>query len=190
MFYGLEDLFEEVWLVNAHHVKNVPGRKTEMSDAKRLADVAAHGMVRSSLVAPVDIRGLRKLTRSRTQIQARAQEIQRLERLFQDAGIKLTSVASQVWSKSSRAMVEMLISGQADPVGLAELAKGRMRSKIPALTEALEPDGNPTTVRWPVGSWPTSTSSTPPSASSATRSSSVSSLSKRRSGCSRRFRGQ
>ena len=139
VFYGLEDRFGEMWLVNAHHVKNVPGRKTDMSDAEWLADVAAHGMVRASFVPPVELRGLRELTRYRkTQIRARAQEIQRLERLFQDAGIKLTSVASRVWSKSSRAMVEMLIAGQADPVALAELAKGRMRSKIPALTEALE----------------------------------------------------
>ena len=139
VFYGLEDRFGEMWLVNAHHVKNVPGRKTDMSDAEWLADVAAHGMVRASFVPPAQLRGLRELTRYRkTQIRARAQEIQRLERLFQDAGIKLTSVASRVWSKSSRAMVEMLIAGQADPVVLAELAKGRMRSKIPALTEALE----------------------------------------------------
>ena len=139
VYYGLEDLFDEVWLVNAHHVKNVPGRKTDMSDAQWLADVAAHGMVRPSMVPPPEIRALRELTRyRRTQVQARGVEIQRLEKLFQDAGIKLTSVASKVWSKSSRAMIEMLISGQADPATLAELAKGRMRSKIPALTEALE----------------------------------------------------
>jgi transposase len=139
VYYGLEDRFAEMWLVNAHHVKNVPGRKTDMSDAEWLADVAAHGMVRPSFVPPVEIRGLRELTRYRkTQIVARGQEIQRLERLFQDAGIKLTSVASTVWSKSSRAMTEMLIAGEADPVALAELAKGRMRSKIPALTEAME----------------------------------------------------
>lgn len=139
VFYGLEDRFGEVWLVNAHHVKNVPGRKTDMSDAEWLADVAAHGMVRPSFVPPVEIRGLRELTRYRkTQIRARGQEIQRLERLLQDAGIKLTSVASKVWSKSSRAMVEMLIAGKSDPTVLAELAKGRMRSKIPALIEALE----------------------------------------------------
>lgn len=138
VFYGLEDRFAEVWLVNAHHVKNVPGRKTDMSDAEWLADVAAHGMVRPSFVPPPEIRGLRELTRYRkTQITARGQEIQRLERLFQDAGIKLTSVASRVWSKSSRAMTEMLIAGEVDPAVLAELAKGRMRSKIPALTEAL-----------------------------------------------------
>ena len=139
VYYGLEDLFDEVWLVNAHHVKNVPGRKTDMSDAEWLADVAAHGMVRPSMMPPPQIRALRELTRyRRTQVQARGVEIQRLEKLLQDAGIKLTSVASKVWSKSSRAMIEMLISGHADPAALAELAKGRMRSKIPALTEALE----------------------------------------------------
>jgi transposase len=120
-------------------VKNVPGRKTDMSDAEWLADVAAHGMVRASFVPPMEIRAVRELTRYRkTQIRARVQEIQRLERLFQDAGIKLTSVASTVWSKSSRAMTEMLIAGQADPVVLAELSKGKMRAKIPALTEALD----------------------------------------------------
>jgi transposase len=139
VYYGLEDRFDELWLVNAHHVKNVPGRKTDMSDAEWLADVAAHGMVRPSFVPPPAIRGLRELTRYRkTQIQARGQEIQRLEKLFQDAGIKLTSVASKVWSQSSRAMVEMLIAGETDPAVLAELAKGRMRPKIPALVEALE----------------------------------------------------
>jgi transposase len=139
VYYVLEDLFDEVWLVNAHHVKNVPGRKTDMSDAEWLADVAAHGMVRPSMVQPPDIRALRELTRyRRTQIRARAMEIQRLEKVLQDAGIKLTSVASKVWSKSSRAMIEVLIVGEADPAILANLAKGRMRSKIPALTEALE----------------------------------------------------
>lgn len=139
VYYGLEDQFGELWLVNAHHVKNVPGRKTDMADAEWLADVAAHGMVRPSFVPPPEIRGLRELTRYRkTQIRARGQEIQRLEKLYQDAGVKLTSVASTTWSKSARAMVEMLIAGERDPAVLAELAKGRMRPKIPALMEALE----------------------------------------------------
>jgi len=139
VYYGLEDRFDELWLVNAHHVHNVPGRKTDMSDAEWLADVAAHGMVRPSFVPPPEVRGLRELTRYRkTQIRMRSQEIQRLEKLLQDAGIKLTSVASGVWSQSSRAMIEMLISGETDPVILAELSKGRMRPKIPALIEALE----------------------------------------------------
>ncbi len=174
VFYGLEDRFAELWLVNAHHVKNVPGRKTDMSDAEWLADVAAHGMVRPSFVPPVEIRGLRELTRYRkTQIRARGQEIQRLERLLQDAGIKLTSVASRVWSQSSRAMIEMLIAGQHDPTVLAELAKGRMRPKIPALIEALESRWSPTTRRSPARSWPTSISSMRRSRRSAPRSWSV-----------------
>jgi transposase len=144
VFYPLEGLFEEVWLVNAQHVKNVPGRKTDMADAEWLADVAAHGMVRPSFVPPPEIRALRELTRYRkSQITARAQEIQRLEKVLQDAGVKLTSVASRVWSKSSRAMIEALISGTTDPAALAELAKSRMRSKIPALVEALEGNWRP-----------------------------------------------
>jgi transposase len=98
--YSLERRFT-VWLCNARHVKKVPGRKTDLSDAEWLADVAAHGMVRPSFVAPLPIRELRELTRYRkTQIEARAAEKQRLEKVLQDAGIKLTSVASRVltWS--------------------------------------------------------------------------------------------
>lgn len=139
VFYVLEDLFDQVWLVNAGHVKNVPGRKTDLSDAEWLADVAAHGMVRPSLVPPPPIRALRELTRYRkTQITARGVEIQRLEKLLQDAGIKLSSVASKVWSRSARAMVEALIAGERSPATLADLAKGKMRDKIPALVEALD----------------------------------------------------
>ena len=118
--------------------KKVPGRKTDMSDAEWLADVAAHGMVRPSFVPPAPIRELRELTRYRkTQIDARASEVQRLEKVLQDAGIKLSSVASKVRTQSGRAMVEALIAGERDGVKLAELAKGRMRLKIPALAEAL-----------------------------------------------------
>jgi transposase len=137
VYYALENTFE-VWLCNAHHVKNVPGRKTDMSDAEWLADVAAHGMVRASFVPPLPIRELRELTRYRkTQIDARASEIQRLEKVLQDAGIKLTSVASKVLTQSGRAMVDALIEGERDPACLAELAKGKLRPKIPQLTEAL-----------------------------------------------------
>jgi transposase len=125
-------------LVNAAHVKNVPGRKTDLNDAEWLADVAAHGMVRPSLVPPPDIRELRELTRYRkTQIAIRGQEIQRLDKVLQDAGIKISSVASKVLSKSSRAMIEALIAGETDAAVLAEMALRRMRSKIPELTEAL-----------------------------------------------------
>ena len=139
VYYALEGLFAELWLCNAAHVKNVPGRKTDLSDAEWLADVAAHGMVRPSFVPPPEIRELRELTRYRkTEIDTRAREIQRLEKVLQDAGIKLTSVASTVWSKSSRAMVEALIAGERDSVVLAEMSKGVMRKKIDRLTVALE----------------------------------------------------
>jgi len=137
VYYALEARFT-VWLCNAAHVKKVPGRKTDMSDAEWLADVAAHGMVRPSFVPPAPIRELRELTRYRkTQIDARVSEVQRLEKVLQDAGIKLTSVASKVRTQSGLAMVEALISGERDGVKLAELAKGRMRLKMPALAEAL-----------------------------------------------------
>jgi transposase len=137
VYYALEGRFE-LWLCNAHHVKNVPGRKTDMSDAEWLADVAAHGMVRPSFVPPAAIRELRELTRYRkTQIDVRAAEIARLEKVLQDAGIKLTSVASKVLTQSGRAMIEALIAGQRDPRALAELAKGKLRPKIPQLTAAL-----------------------------------------------------
>jgi transposase len=137
VYYALEERFV-VWLCNAHHVKNVPGRKTDMSDAEWLADVAAHGMVRPSFVPPPPIRELRELTRYRkTQIDVRAAEIARLEKVLQDAGIKLTSVASKVLTQSGRAMVEALIAGERDPVALAGLAKGKLRPKIPQLTAAL-----------------------------------------------------
>jgi transposase len=138
VYYPLEELFDELWLVNAGHVKNVPGRKTDIADAEWLADVAAHGMVRPSFVPPPPVRVLREITRYRkTQIVARAQEIQRLDKVLQDAGIKISSVASNVLGKGTRAMIEALIAGERDPAVLADMAKARMRAKIPALTEAL-----------------------------------------------------
>jgi hypothetical protein len=116
----------------------VPGRKTDRSDAEWLADVAAHGMIRPSFVAPLPVRELRELTRYRkTQIDARVAEIQRLEKVLQDAGVKLTSVASKVLTQSGRSMIQALIAGEQDPAKLAALAKGKMRPKMPALTEAL-----------------------------------------------------
>lgn len=137
VLYALERRFT-VWLCNARNVKKVPGRKSDLSDAEWLADVAAHGMVRPSFVPPLPIRELRELTRYRkTQIDARVAEIQRLEKVLQDAGVKLTSVASKVLTQSGRSMIEALIAGERDPAKLAALAKGKMRPKIPALTEAL-----------------------------------------------------
>jgi len=136
--YLLEDGPFEVMLVNARHVKNMPGRKSDVSDAAWLAQLGAHGLVRGSFVPPAPIRQLRDLTRARTTItRQRAREIQRLEKLLEDAGIKLSSVASDITGVSGRAMLEALVAGQRDPAELADLAKRRMRSKIPELTEAL-----------------------------------------------------
>ena len=137
-YYLLEDAGFEVLLVNARHVKNLPGRKTDVSDAMWLAQLGAHGLVRGSFVPPEPIRQLRDLTRTRTTIvRQRAREIQRLEKLLEDAGIKLSSVASDISGVSGRAMLQALINGQRDPAALAELAKRRLRSKIPELTQAL-----------------------------------------------------
>jgi transposase len=138
VYYPLEGLFDELWLVNAAHVKNVPGRKTDLADAEWLADVAAHGMVRPSFVPPPPVRELREITRYRkTQITTRGQEIQRLDKVLQDAGIKISSVASKVLGVSTRHMIEALIAGERDAAVLAGMALGRMRPKIPALAEAL-----------------------------------------------------
>jgi len=138
-YYLLEDLDGvEVMLVNARDAKNLPGRKTDVSDAAWLAQLAAHGLLRASFVPPEPIRELRDLTRTRTAItRERSREVQRLEKLLEDAGIKLSSVATDFMGVSGRAMLEALISGQRDPVALADLAKRRLRSKTPELVEAL-----------------------------------------------------
>src|SRR5680860_688711 len=137
-YYLLEDAGFEVMLVNARHAKNLPGRKTDVSDAAWLAQLGAHGLVRGSLVPPEPVRQLRDLTRTRTAItRERSREVQRLEKLLEDAGIKLSSVATDFMGVSGRAMLEALVEGQRDPAQLAELARRRLRSKIPALTEAL-----------------------------------------------------
>jgi transposase len=135
-YYLLEDGLN-VMLVNARHVKNMPGRKSDVSDAAWLADLGAHGLVRGSFVPPEPIRQLRDLTRTRTAVtRERGREVQRLEKLLEDAGIKLSSVASDINGVSGRAMLEAMIAGQRDPKVLADLAKRGLRSKIPALTEA------------------------------------------------------
>jgi len=134
----LEDEFE-LLLVNARHVKQVPGRKTDVSDAAWLCQLAEAGLLRASFVPPKPIRALRNLTRYRkTQIQERAREANRLHKALEDTGIKLDCVATDILGKSGRAMLDALVSGTTDPEILAELARGRMRAKIPALREALE----------------------------------------------------
>jgi transposase len=137
VFQALEDRFE-CWLLNAQHLRNVPGRKTDVKDSEWICQLVAHGLVRPSFVPPQPIRQLRDFTRLRkAQIQERTRAIQRLEKVLQDAGIKLTSVASAAYSKSARAMLEALLAGVTDSEQLAQLAKGRMRAKIPQLREAL-----------------------------------------------------
>lgn len=138
VFQALEGRFE-CWLLNAQHLRNVPGRKTDVKDSEWICQLVAHGLVRPSFVPPPEIRRLRDLTRLRkAQVNERIRVIQRLEKVLQDAGIKLTSVASQAYSKSARAMLEALLAGVTEPDALAELAKARMRSKIPELREALQ----------------------------------------------------
>ena len=137
-YYLLEDADFEVMLVNARQVKNLPGRKSDVSDAAWLAQLGAHGLVRGSFVPPAPIRELRDLTRARTMMtRERGREIQRLEKLLEDAGIKLSSVATDITGVSGRLMLQALIDGQRDPAVLADLAKRRLRAKIPELTEAL-----------------------------------------------------
>ena len=137
-YYLLEDDEFEVVLVNARDARNVPGRKTDVSDAAWLADLGAHGLVRASFVPPPPVRELRDLTRARTIItRERTREVQRLEKLLEDACIKLSSVASNITGVSGRLMLQALIDGQDDPAALADLAKKKLRAKIPELTEAL-----------------------------------------------------
>jgi transposase len=134
----LEDEFE-LLLVNARHVKQVPGRKTDVSDAAWICRLAEAGLLKASFVAPKPIRSLRNLTRYRkTQIQERSREANRLHKALEDTGIKLDCVATDILGVSGRAMLGALIEGTTDPEVLAELARGRLRAKLPALREALE----------------------------------------------------
>jgi transposase len=138
VWHVLEDDFE-LMLVNARHVKQVPGRKTDVSDAAWLCQLAEAGLLRASFVPPKPIRDLRALTRyRRTQIAERKREAQRLHKALEDTGIKLDCVATDILGKSGRAMLDALVAGTTDPEVLAELARGKLRKKIPALTEALE----------------------------------------------------
>ena len=134
----LEDAVDEVWVINARHMRNVPGRKTDVADSQWGAQLLEHGLVRPSFIPPKPFRQLRDLTRyRRVVIEERGRESQRLHKVLEDAGIKLSSFTSKVLTKSGREMIDALISGQRDPGVLAEMAKGRMRSKIPQLQDAL-----------------------------------------------------
>lgn len=139
VFYLLEAEGFTCWLLNAKHVKNVPGRaKTDRLDAAWLAKLVERGMCRPSLVHPKPIRQLRDLTRyRRSLVRDQTREKQRLEKILEDAQIKLSSVISDVFGVSGRQMLQAMIDGQRDPKVLAELARGSMRGKIPQLREAL-----------------------------------------------------
>lgn len=138
VWYVLEDRGFELKLVNARHVKIVPGRKSDVLDAEWLAELLEHGLLRGSFVPPPAIRELRDLTRYRKRlVQEHTAECQRVQKTLEDAGIKLDSVASDVLGVSGRAMLDALVAGERDPEVLAEMAKARLRKKIPELRQAL-----------------------------------------------------
>ncbi len=137
VFYGLEDRVE-CWLLNAAHMKAVPGRKTDVRDAEWIAQLVEHGLVRPSFVPLPSVRRLRNLTRYRVQLMGdRTRHAGRLEKLLEDASIKLSSVASNITGTSSREMLAALVAGERDPAVMADMAHSSLRRKIPDLTEAL-----------------------------------------------------
>lgn len=138
VFNILEENFEVI-LVNAQHLSKVPGRKTDQSDAEWLAELMQYGLLRASFIPPVGQRELRELTRYRTGfIRERATLVNRVQKVLESANIKLASVASDVMGVSGRAILAALIDGEASPMDMAELAKGRLREKRSLLEKALE----------------------------------------------------
>jgi transposase len=138
VYYLLEDHFT-LSLVNAQHLKQVPGKKSDVSDSAWSAQLLECGLLRRSFVPPAPIRELRDLTRYRKQtIRDRSREVNRLQRVLEDAGVKLSSVASDVMGASGRAMLDALVQGTTDATILAELAQGKLRKKLPALRAALQ----------------------------------------------------
>jgi transposase len=137
VFNLLEPAFTVV-LVNAHHIKQVPGRKTDVKDSEWIAQLLQHGLLRASFIPPRPTRELRDLTRQRTRlIRERTTVINRIQKVLEDANIKLGSVASNALGVSGRLMIEAILRGEHDPVKLADLARMRLRKKIPQLQRAL-----------------------------------------------------
>ena len=137
VFYVLEEALTCV-LVNPVHMRQVPGRKTDVQDCAWIAQLLEHGLLRGSFVPPVPMRELRDLTRYRkTIVQERSRAINRLHKVLEDADIKLASVATDVLGVSGRAMLDALVGGTTDPDALADLARGALRKKLPALRQAL-----------------------------------------------------
>ncbi len=128
----------ELLVVNAQHIKALPGRKTDVKDAEWIAELLQHGLLKSSFIPPQPQRDWRDLTRYRTSlVRERARLVNRLQKVLEDANLKLAGVATDVMGVSGRAILEALLSGQTDTQQLAELAKGRLRKKIPQLKQAL-----------------------------------------------------
>jgi transposase len=137
VWHILEGAFELV-LANAQHIRNVPGRKSDVNDATWIADLLAHGLIRGSFVPPAHIQELRDLSRTRKQlVREVAQHTLRIEKVLEDANIKLSSVVSDVLGKSGRAMLEALVAGETDPEKLVQLAGGRLKAKHEELVEAV-----------------------------------------------------
>lgn len=139
LFYLLEATEGiEPWLLNAQHIKTVPGRKTDVKDCQWICRLVEYGLVRPSFVPPRDIRQLRDLTRYRTEtVRDRARDVNRLAMFLEDSGIKLSSVVSDITGRSARAMLDALVAGERDPQVLAGLALGKLQGKAPLLARAL-----------------------------------------------------
>ena len=138
IFHLLEGRFAEILLVNPQHIKNVPGRKTDVKDCEWIAQLLQCGLLRGSFVPPREIRELRDLTRQRSQLVAdRARVANRIQKVLEDANIKLASVATDILGMSGRAMLQALIRGETDPEAMADLALRRLRAKLPQLRQAL-----------------------------------------------------
>jgi transposase len=137
VWHVLEERFELI-LANAAHIKNVPGRKTDVNDATWIADLLAHGLIRASFVPPAAIQELRTLVRTRKQlVRERVQHVQRIQKTLEDANIKIASVISDISGTSGRAIIEALIAGETRPEALLRVTTGRLRRERPVLLEAL-----------------------------------------------------
>jgi len=148
VFNLLEGVCQEVLLVNAQHIRQVPGRKTDVKDAEWIADLYAHGLLRGSFIPPEPIRDLRELTRYRVKlVQQRADQSNRIQKLLEGANIKLASFVTDILGVSGREMLQALAAGETDVNKLAEMSRGRMRQKIPQLREGLRGALN-ATQRW------------------------------------------
>jgi transposase len=138
VWHVLDGAFSEVLLVNPAHIKNVPGRKTDVNDATWIAQLLECGLLRGSFVPPVEIRELREITRYRRQLtEERTREVQRLQKLLEDANVKLSSVATDILGVTGRMILEALCAGERDPEVLAQMAQRRLKAKIELLSQAV-----------------------------------------------------